>query len=73
MSSRNELIRSGREDFDDFLSWLEDHNWCKVTPCIICQNFRPSSRLYGRCSRTDEIKYNDDYCSEAKEDVNELQ
>ena len=76
MSSRNDLIRSGREDYDDFLTWLEEHNWCKVTNCFFCYKWKPKRPIdtFGLCERTGETKAYDDYCSDAVErmDKNEL-
>lgn len=68
-------MTSGREDYDDFLEWLEDHNWCKVTNCCMCQYWSNSGMAesfryfpeYGTCDRTEEVKCYDDYCSEARE------
>ena len=62
------LLASGREDYNDFMQWLQEHNWCKVVNCCRCQCYRPyDGGGYGRCDRTMEFKSYDDYCSEAKE------
>lgn len=64
------LLASGREDYNDFIQWLQDHNWCKVVNCCRCEEWTPAdeSRTYGRCWMCEGmIKYHDDYCSEAKE------
>lgn len=65
------LLAGGREDYNDFINWLQDHNWCKVVNCCRCQCWHKFKHndSYGRCDRTMEFKSYDDYCSEAKEDV----
>ena len=71
MSLRSDMIRSGREDFDDFLSWLEDHNWCKVTNCCFCYKWKQFHAVdaFGICERTGESKAYDDYCCDAVERI----
>lgn len=63
------LLASGREDYNDFIQWLQDHNWCKVVNCCRCQfwHYFDGNESYGRCDRTIESKSYDDYCSEARE------
>ena len=62
------LLTSGREDYDDFLEWLEAHNWCKVTPCLLCYHYRAvKTSKYGRCARHGMDVCADDYCSDAEE------
>ena len=65
------LLASGREDYNDFIQWLQDHNWCKVVNCCRCQCWHTFKHndIYGRCDRTMEFKSYDDYCSEPKEDI----
>lgn len=63
------LLESGREDYNDFMQWLQDHNWCKVVNCCRCQRWRQyqHNHLYGFCEKAKETKSYDDYCSEALE------
>ena len=71
MSKDFSLLAGGREDYNDFIQWLQDHNWCKVTNCCFCHKWKPKRPIdtRGRCERTGEEKYYDDYCSEAVERI----
>ena len=59
--------------FHDFIRWLEEHNYCKVTPCIRCYFWGSNAdKRYQEpakhCRRHDYVlTWPDDYCSDAVE------
>ena len=60
-----------RQMMDDFLRFLEDHNYCKRTYCQYCQNWikKPHSNNIRRyCTHWKAVTWYSDWCSEAKED-----
>lgn len=66
------LLASGREDYNDFMQWLMDHNWCKVTPCYHCmQYWAPPGSRRGSCLKHHITVNYDDFCSDAEERIND--
>lgn len=61
------------DDYHDFINWLEDHNYCKVTKCANCYfwgdlHIDVSYKFpCARCRRHKVDTYHDDYCSDAVE------
>lgn len=64
------------DDYHDFISWLEEHNYCKVTRCAKCYFWGNSrsecceaqnGRRFNRCRYHKVDTYHDDYCSDAVE------
>lgn len=61
-----------RQMMDDFTAWLQDHDYCKVTPCIRChfwgsaedQRYQEPAK---HCRRHKITTWPDDYCSDAVE------
>lgn len=58
------------DDYHDFISWLEDHNYCKVIPCERCHFWHSAedpeySTPEATCRRHKIKTYHDDYCSDA--------
>ncbi len=63
-----------RQMMDDFLRFLEDHNYCKRVYCENCQRWKPkkkSSGNIGRCHYWEASTWSTDWCSEALERVND--
>lgn len=67
------LTMSDRQILDDFIAFLEDHNYCKVTYCDICalwgdpekdKEYKAPAR---HCRRHHITTWPDDYCSDAME------
>lgn len=60
-----------KTDFEEFLEWLEDHNYCKVIKCSQCyfwhdkQKDPEYSYPEATCRRHKIKTYHDDYCSDA--------
>lgn len=59
-------------EYQEFVQWLQDHNWCKATPCINCyywgtfeeRNSNDKEFTVIRTCRQWKTKtYSDDYCS----------
>lgn len=56
-----------------FSEWLEEHGYCKVTPCCRCQYWqglkpgRARDYIIGECQYHRMQKYADDYCIDARE------
>lgn len=63
----------GVDDYHDFISWLEEHNYCKVVICERCYFWGDlhTDLAYkfpcARCRKHKIDTYHDDYCSDAVE------
>lgn len=60
-----------KTDYEDFMEWLADHGYCKVTQCEACYFWGDHRRDQAyrfptaRCRRHKIDTYHDDYCSDA--------
>lgn len=61
-----------KQMMDDFLRFLEDHNYCKRVYCQDCQRWDPESpghRSSRYCHKWGALTWSTDWCSEALERI----
>ena len=65
------MLQNDYEAFESFMTWLEEHNYCKVVNCCHCQYWQTHNDGFGWCSKLEHIRHYEDWCSDAAEESKE--